>query len=995
MTEWILSSCLLIAVVLLLRAGLGRRISAGLRYGLWLVVLIRLLVPVSITTLSFTVPQLPEVTPPPVMQEKNIYVLPVDRRPVEGSGVFVLDDGELGTTNSFGYPKLSDSGETVTRYAGKISPAELLVWIWRAGAVVMGAVLVAANAKFYLRLRRMRRRLDDAETPVPVYVAGGVPSPCLFGVFRPAVYVTEEAASNPAMLRHVLCHELTHYKHFDHIWSILRGAALAVHWWNPLVWAAVVCSRRDGELACDEGALKRLGDGERTAYGETLLALVSDKARPGDLFTCATTMAGGKRSLRERIRRIARGPEQLASAMAAAIVVLSLTVVVAFGQGSGSEEPQAPAEPEIPGSVLVDAEAPLRWTPDLNRDGVPEDLFLREGKEAGEWQLEIREKASDEVLWSVTLDETHGNCDTYFLYQEDGKEYLLEYLAKMQQGYCTYSYRLFHLDRKKEVTDVENSLEFDINFDSPDHRFDPGEITEFMREINTFIGGSHLLLNTNHWMLNLEEDAEGRTRDNILASIGWRGGTAYETDEDLLAALTEFASYAGDHPDDIESPLGILLEDLTPEDIGDISAQGEVTAGDLTKLLQNISGYRSSRYHTYASFEEEEVWTWSMGEWAVPLADGGTLHLIACDSGNIELSYETPEGAVSAFYGRSPALHRTILKVGTRYTKVLSCDADLDRDGRSDELAVRSASDDGTLWVLQCTLSSGGTWEMEAGTGRDGWNAVFLCRLDGEDYLLQYVPHFAQMKGNYRYKLFYLDQKTAKEAAVQENALEFQVSWPLLAEGSSVYSGASPKEIAAFMDEVNPLLADSTPLLNTDRYLQNVFANEGRLYDSMIFLQETRDPDRTLLENLLIYQNHILADRAIDDIHRIDRVTEESIVSASLEDGTPVSKAEIASILQSDHGTSFQEKGGWESEYPVIVVKYVTPEDPGEQTLTLQAGTSGGNRYVRITYEGVRTVLQYSENPEVEGTYLTDVPYDFDGYIYTGDIYDRVAALSE
>ena len=42
--SWALTSCLLIAVVLLLRFALGRNISARLRYALWLVVLVRLLI---------------------------------------------------------------------------------------------------------------------------------------------------------------------------------------------------------------------------------------------------------------------------------------------------------------------------------------------------------------------------------------------------------------------------------------------------------------------------------------------------------------------------------------------------------------------------------------------------------------------------------------------------------------------------------------------------------------------------------------------------------------------------------------------------------------------------------------------------------------------------------------------------------------------------------------------------------------------------------------
>ena len=284
MMEWIVSSSLLILVVLLLRAVLGKRISAGLRYGLWSVVLARLLVPVSLFSLS--VIALPAVEPPEALRQESIYVLPVESKPAEESGVRFAEDGRIEAPDSFGYARLEDEGRTVTRYAEKISPLELLGWIWAAGAAVMAAILITANARFAIRLRRVRRPLEGTSAPVPVYTAMGLPSPCLVGLFCPAVYVPGETAANPATLRHVLAHELTHYSHRDHLWSVLRGVALAVHWWNPLVWLAVVYSRRDGELACDEGALKGLGRAERTAYGETLLALVTAKPSPREQPRC-------------------------------------------------------------------------------------------------------------------------------------------------------------------------------------------------------------------------------------------------------------------------------------------------------------------------------------------------------------------------------------------------------------------------------------------------------------------------------------------------------------------------------------------------------------------------------------------------------------------------------------------------------------------------------------------------------------------------------------
>jgi len=140
----------------------------------------------------------------------------------------------------------------------------------------------------------------------------------------------------------VLAHECTHLRHGDHVWNALRSIALAIHWWNPLVWLAVVLSRRDCELACDEGALRRLGEGERIAYGRTLLALLTQKPRPRDLLTCATTMTGGQKSVFERVTRIARAPKRWLWAAVAAVLLTALACACAFGQA----EEQAPDTPD-------------------------------------------------------------------------------------------------------------------------------------------------------------------------------------------------------------------------------------------------------------------------------------------------------------------------------------------------------------------------------------------------------------------------------------------------------------------------------------------------------------------------------------------------------------------------------------------------------------------------------------------------------------------------
>ena len=338
--EWAVTSVFLILVVLALRVLVGRHISAGLRYALWAVVLVRLLVPVQLFPSPIPASALPEIGGAQAVRHGAPGTDGPD--PFEGVAQTVPAIPEPGTEAvESAASAVSKQPEPApgfdTEAVSVMSPltaVQVLGGLWIAGAAGIALAFIVSNLRFARRLRCLRTPMEGTVCPLPVYRVDGLPSPCLFGVARPAVYITAEAAADPVMLRHVLVHEYTHYRHLDHIWNALRCAALAVHWWNPLVWLAVMLSRRDCELACDEGALKRLGDGERAAYGRTLLALITAKPRPGDLLRCATTMTGGSRSVWERVTRIARAPRCWLWAAVAVVLATALACLCAFGKAA-------------------------------------------------------------------------------------------------------------------------------------------------------------------------------------------------------------------------------------------------------------------------------------------------------------------------------------------------------------------------------------------------------------------------------------------------------------------------------------------------------------------------------------------------------------------------------------------------------------------------------------------------------------------------------------
>ena len=343
MIDWILSSSLLILVVVGTRAIFKDKISQRLRYALWALVLLRLLIPVNIghsviSTANFSAS----------IQNRQAAVSAENRV-----------QNQNGTTPSVREAVKPEKGDAAQQNSGEgmeTEPSEnRLSWreripkimksIWIVGAALVGGVFLYSNLCFGARLKRSSRRIRGVRRGLPIRISEAADSPCLFGLFHPTIYVTQEVADNPTLLRHCVCHERCHYRHLDHIWTVLRGACVALHWYNPLVWWAAVLSRRDSELACDEAAIEMLGERERAEYGRTLILMTAQKSR--NVLLTATTMSAKKSVIRERIRMIARKPKTAVLTM----IVLILVGVIAAGcafTGANETPPEAADASTVP-----------------------------------------------------------------------------------------------------------------------------------------------------------------------------------------------------------------------------------------------------------------------------------------------------------------------------------------------------------------------------------------------------------------------------------------------------------------------------------------------------------------------------------------------------------------------------------------------------------------------------------------------------------------------
>lgn len=372
MKEILLTSSVLILALLALRQLFRRTVSRRMQYALWALVLVRLLVPVNVGTLAHNVLSAAEPVQAAVEKRLETPILytqdDTERRPAQLLPGKESQGEPLSPPSGAAHSAPADEYYTVTPTYRTVTLSEALTYVWYAGMVGVGAWFLFTNLRFARALRKARTPYRVEGCRYPVYLVSALPSPCLFGVLRPAVYLNEKALQNPDALRFVIAHEQTHARHLDPLWSLLRGVCLTVYWFDPLVWLAAVLSREDCELACDEGTLRALGADERTAYGKTLLALVPVCDKPQNPLLGATTMTSGKRSLKERITRIAENRQAKAAAVFAVVTLAALVCAVSF-TGVPDTTPEVTQEWYDAGFTTEDARACLEfldWAAELD-----------------------------------------------------------------------------------------------------------------------------------------------------------------------------------------------------------------------------------------------------------------------------------------------------------------------------------------------------------------------------------------------------------------------------------------------------------------------------------------------------------------------------------------------------------------------------------------------------------------------------------------------------
>lgn len=164
-----------------------------------------------------------------------------------------------------------------------------LVWIvW--GCVA--AVIVAGSLLAYLRLQK---QVKGAVKVRGGYESNQIETAFVLGFFKPKIYIP--SGMSPTARTQILAHERTHLEKGDHWMKVIAFLALALHWFNPLVWVAYLMLCKDIEIACDERVVQFMELDERKQYASALLQCSTNR-----IYYAACPVAFGEVSVKYRIQ---------------------------------------------------------------------------------------------------------------------------------------------------------------------------------------------------------------------------------------------------------------------------------------------------------------------------------------------------------------------------------------------------------------------------------------------------------------------------------------------------------------------------------------------------------------------------------------------------------------------------------------------------------------------------------------------------------------------
>lgn len=623
-----------------------------------------------------------------------------------------------------------------------------------------------------------------------VYVADDIKEPFVFGVFSPKIYLPYNLTIEDEY--YVVEHEKTHIRRKDPIKKILAFVITGIHWFNPFVWFAFHMMAKDMEMACDEETVQRIGLQTRKEYATALLKL-SVKKR--NLFI---PVAFGEGNVKSRIKNVLKYKKTFrVLAVIAAFLILFVAVV-----------------------FLTKPIDKVRTMADIRFLDNHDELMRPpvEGKQRGVIVIyEGEEYAFDESFYDtfrIFLEELE-------LYEESkdrsrSEDRPADVVIQIEGG-ATYNF-----DEKMETIWCDDGVKPSFSY----------EVVSPKKAI-LFIAAQIAVCEGNPAIYDEDvQQSEETPSITDMEICGENGPFLDYADEKYIVFHTAERFYLYDRGLN-EVSMKISFHDIfkVEVDAQNLEACVHDVEGDMITIYE--CDFTNLSYCLYGPIDVDAFDDFLLTDECVikdttvfrtkeciQMSDGSYLYLesgsgllqdlcfVCEDMNGNRTDYEIFDTTTYETFGDTSLQ----LFTGAYYMEPL----DITHDGKDEYIVVDFngiQSDSQAPAYLKVTDVDGNVlWQNELGLARAGWNSYYIVWTKEGVCLLEYLPVVMQERGEYAYRLFYLNED-GSEVELSGGNVNFLIHPDN--EDIDAETVIPKKEMQAFAEDVNQYLESARMLIST------------------------------------------------------------------------------------------------------------------------------------------------------------------------------------
>ncbi|WP_279588872.1 M56 family metallopeptidase [Paenibacillus castaneae] len=329
-----ISGSMLAGFLFLIKPLMKHRFSKSIQYYIWIVVLLRLMIPFSIEG---------------SLMDSIFYGNQTIGSLAASGENMGKSSQEEGSINSF---QLLNTANNVAsgffnndvdhnKYLQYLFN-EYVIYIWLIGVVISLAVSLSGYMRYSTYIRTTSKPADEWESRMLRFLMNGrhrvkllrnsyVTTPMLIGIVKPIIIIPDTDFSD-IQLKNILLHELTHLKRYDIGIKWLGVIAGSLHWFNPLMYFIKKEINNACELACDEAVIKRLNTSEKQQYGNTLISVAGGNKK--SIGAVRATFSDEKAILKERLVAIMKHNKKPKMVIILSIILFGIVAVSAVALGA-------------------------------------------------------------------------------------------------------------------------------------------------------------------------------------------------------------------------------------------------------------------------------------------------------------------------------------------------------------------------------------------------------------------------------------------------------------------------------------------------------------------------------------------------------------------------------------------------------------------------------------------------------------------------------------